>query len=102
MSATPFTWVATVVADLPARWRADADRMDVYGPCPTAAVLRAVADQLDHALRDEAEAVLTVAQAEAESGYSRHHLARELRAGRLRNVGRPYAPRIRRADIPRK
>ncbi len=36
------------------------------------------------------------------SGYSRAHLGRLVRAGRIPNAGRPNAPKIRVADLPRK
>jgi hypothetical protein len=36
------------------------------------------------------------------SGYSADYLGRMLRSGSIPNAGRPHAPRIRRADLPRK
>ena len=46
--------------------------------------------------------VLTLTEAARESGYSAGHLGRLIRAGVLPNAGRPNAPRIRRAHLPRK
>jgi len=60
------------------------------------------ANELEAALRDEADELLTLSQAAAESGYSEDHLGRELRAGRIPNAGRPGAPRVRRVDLPKK
>ncbi len=52
--------------------------------------------------RDEDSQALTLREAAQESGYSPDHLGREVRAGRIPNVGRRNAPRIRRGDLPRK
>ena len=92
----------TAPSGLPAVWRADADRMECYGPSATAAALRAAADQLEAAFRAGAQDSLTLAEAERESGYSRQHLARMVRHGALTNIGRPRSPRVRRGDLPRK
>ncbi|MGH7688845.1 MAG: hypothetical protein ACREN3_04495 [Gemmatimonadaceae bacterium] len=50
----------------------------------------------------EAAETLTLAEAAAETGYTRDHIARLIRTGTLPNAGRPRAPRVRRADLPRK
>ncbi len=47
-------------------------------------------------------ASLSLEQASAESGYSVDHLGRLVREGIVPNAGEPYAPRIRRCDLPRK
>lgn len=46
--------------------------------------------------------VLTLTQAERLSGYSRAHLGRLIRDGKIPNAGRPNAPRVRSDDLPRK
>lgn len=51
------------------------------------------------ALLDEA---LTLKQAADETGYSDDYLGRLVRDGKLENVGRKNAPRVRRGDLPRK
>jgi hypothetical protein len=91
-----------VLHDLPSLWRTEADRLRHYGAMGNAATLEAAAEQLEAALRADAETLLTIAGAVAESGYSADHLERLLREGRLPNVGRKYAPLVRRADLPRK
>ena len=58
--------------------------------------------ELDNAVRSSADDLVTLKQAAALSGYSADHLGRLLRDGTLRNSGRRNAPRIRRADLPRK
>jgi hypothetical protein len=88
--------------DLPGRWREQAGSLEHYGAPGNAATLRAAAAQLEAALRSSDDAPLTLAQAAAVSGYSEDHLARQLREQKIPNVGRPRAPRIRTADLPRK
>jgi len=46
--------------------------------------------------------VLSIAQAARESGHSAEHLRRLVRKGKLQNLGRTHAPRVRRSDVPRK
>jgi hypothetical protein len=53
-------------------------------------------------IRAEQDAVLTLAQASAESGYRVDSLRHKLADGTLPNAGRKGSPRIRRADLPRK
>jgi len=45
---------------------------------------------------------LTLTEAARWSGYSREHLGRLVAKGTIPNAGRPNAPRIRVADLPRK
>jgi hypothetical protein len=45
---------------------------------------------------------LSLSQAAEMSGYSTEHLARLIRAGRIRNCGRKNKPLIRLADLPHK
>jgi hypothetical protein len=61
--------------------------------------LLAELDRLTDAAENEP---LSLARAAAESGYSVDHLGRLVREGKLANVGRPNAPKVRRADLPRK
>jgi hypothetical protein len=44
----------------------------------------------------------TIAQAEARSGYGQDHIRRLIRTGKLRNVGKPGAPRVLASELPRK
>lgn len=89
------------VGDLPARWRAKAADLARYAPT-VAAALEDAAAELERTLTAGADELLTLGQAAAESGYSTDHLSRLMREGKVPNVGRPHAPRIRRADLPRK
>ena len=89
------------VNGLPERWLQRAADLEPYAPAAAEAFRRA-AGELEVAIRDESEAVMNLAQAAVESGYSIDHLAREIRTGRLPNVGRRGAPRVRRGDLPKK
>ena len=88
------------IRELPAQWRAAADQLRRYAAADHAQLLEVCADELDTAIRTGAEAVLTLAQASTESGFTADHLARQIRTGRIPNAGRLHAPRIRRADLP--
>jgi hypothetical protein len=43
---------------------------------------------------------LTLAEAAARSGYSRDHLSRLVRRGKLTNVGRKHRPRLLAGELP--
>jgi hypothetical protein len=58
--------------------------------------------ELEAALEAERSEVLTLAEASQLSGFSAEHLSRLVRDGRLANVGRKGAPRVRRGDLPLK
>jgi hypothetical protein len=82
-------------------WRARADELEPY--CPPAAVAwRAAADDLERAWREAADEALTLSEAAAESGYSASRLRHMVADGAIPNAGRKGAPRLRRADLPRK
>lgn len=88
--------------DLVIRWRNDADLLEIYGDVRGAAAARLHAQQLEEALRAQANELLTPNEAERASGYSKRRL-RELEAeGKLRNHGRKGSPRFRRSELPRK
>jgi hypothetical protein len=89
--------------DLLARWAQRRDewrklRVAVDG----ATICEEVLEDLDALQRAEGEAVLKLADAAMVSGYSLDHLARLLRDGKLPNVGRKGAPRIRLTDLPKR
>lgn len=88
---------ATVIA----KWQAKRDTFAgfaarVDGVLVCAKILR----DLDELASAEGDEVLTLGQVAARSGYSRDHIARLVRAGAIRNAGRPGAPRIRARDVP--
>lgn len=88
-------------AELPNAWRARAVELEPY--CASAAeAFRAAAGELESALRGASEAELTLDQASEESNYSKRRLRELIADGSIPNAGRKHAPRIRRADLPRK
>lgn len=90
-----------MLADLVAQWRARAEQLGPYAPAAARAFEHAAAE-LERELQAEAGEALTLPQAADASGYSADYLGRMIRDGRIANAGRPHAPRIRRADLPRK
>jgi hypothetical protein len=50
----------------------------------------------------DSESALNLSEAAEISGYSREHIGRLVKQGKIENVGRPHAPRVRRGDLPMK
>jgi hypothetical protein len=90
------------IRDVAARWRAEAELFDRYGDTARALICRTHADDLEAALRDEQDGILTLHEAALASGYSPDRLRHMVAAGRIPNAGRRGAPRIRRGDLPAK
>jgi hypothetical protein len=85
-----------------AKWGAEAEAMRRRGAVVTgAAVLDEVLADFASITQEEADALLNLQHASQESGYSADHLGRLVRDGTIPNAGRPYAPKIRRKDLPR-
>ena len=85
------------------RWRTEGERLRRIGALVEPAKL------LDEILGDaealfdaEDNELLTLTEAADESGYSADHLGRLIRDNVIPNAGRKNAPKIRRADLPRK
>ena len=85
---------------LPAEWRRRAQYLDDYGDPNTARLWHLAAAELDEALEAFGEQTLTLVEAAEVSGYTSDHIGSLIRSGKLPNVGRPNAPRVRRADLP--
>ena len=90
------------VEGLPADWRGKAKALRRYGSETAALVLDLCADDLETTLAERDETTLSLVEAARESGYSRDHLGRLVRDGKIPNAGRPNAPRIARRHLPRK
>jgi len=89
--------------DLPPNWRRRANELRDWAAAEAAATaLERAADELDDTLRWRGSEPLTLAQAASESGYNAESLGRMVRQGKVPNVGRTNAPRIRRGDLPHK
>lgn len=90
------------VPELLERWRADVELLRRRGAALQAEVLLGCAEELEQQQREDALEALTLEQAARESGYTASALDKQLREGKLANVGRKGAPRIRRGDLPKK
>lgn len=90
-----------IPSELPSGWRTRAVELEPYS-ASAAEAFRTAAVELDEALREAADAELTLDEAASESGYSKRRLREMVAAGGLPNAGRKGAPRIRRGDLPRK
>ena len=90
-----------MISGLVAAWRTRADQLRPYAPAAALAYDEATND-LERELAIQAAETLSLRQAAEASGYSADYLGRKVRSGAIANVGRPHAPRIRRADLPRK
>ena len=84
------------------QWEADAIKLREYGQEAAASVAELHAHQLREAVRAAGDQALTLAEAAAESGYSKRRLRELVSEGSVLNVGRRGAPRIKRSDLPRK
>ena len=84
------------------RWRNDAGLLRQYRNIQQAEWLEARATELERALQEQDNELLTLTAAGEASGYSADHLGRLVRQGALENLGRPNAPKVRRGDLPRK
>ena len=87
--------------DLPSRWRERAHELEPYAP-PAAKAFADAAAELEQALREADLEPLTLAEAAAECGYSRSHLRRLIRQGRLPHTIADGEIRVLRCNLPRK
>ncbi|MCY3704621.1 MAG: hypothetical protein OXH08_03840 [Gammaproteobacteria bacterium] len=92
----------TSVEGLPADWRKQAKALRRYGGETPATAIERCAEDLEATLVERDETTLSLVEAARESGYSRDHLGRLVRDGKIPNAGRPNAPRIARRHLPRK
>ena len=90
------------IAELLAKWAADASTMEQYSDARGAAISRLHIAELKEAVRLQQDEALTLSKAALESGFSEDHLRHQVAEGQIPNVGRKGAPRIRRADLPLK
>jgi hypothetical protein len=86
-----------------ARWLTRRDELRrMHALVDGAELCDALLADLDAFVSESSEEALSLRRAAAESGYSVDHLGRLIREGKLPNVGRTNAPKIRRGDLPRK
>ena len=93
------------IGRLNSQWRSDAETLRKRGATAQAVTLESCADEMEAALKDWQEQLLTPEQAARETGYSAEHLRRQVRGGTLsakRGEGAKSHIKIRRRDLPAK
>ena len=86
-----------------ARWRTRLTAFqEMHAQVDGEATARQVLADLEGMADVHEDAPLSLTQASQEGGVSTRQLARLIEDGKLENVGRKGAPRVRRRDIPRK
>ena len=88
--------------DLAAGWVKDAKFLREHGASEAAATTEKHAEQLTEAVAEAEHEILTLDEAASVSKYSKRRLRELVADGSISNYGRKGAPRIRRADLPRK
>ncbi len=92
--------------DTPARlliaWRDRAAHLQQFGDPNSARLWLLAAAELERALALVAEQTVSLVEAARISGFTPDYLGRLVKTGKITNVGRPGAPRIRRTDLPMK
>jgi hypothetical protein len=84
------------------RWREEAGLLRRRAATAQADVLESCAADLETWVRERGLEALTLDHAAEETGFSYSALEKMVRTGRVTNVGRKGAPRIRRGDLPKK
>lgn len=90
------------INELCKNWRELAELFKSHDDRPPAVAYERCAKELEEALREEGDKLLTLQEASKISGYTADHLGRAVREGKIPNAGRAGAPRIARRDLPRK
>ena len=83
-------------------WMERAGDFRRYGSGQLADATQVLAAELLAKAIEYCQEPLSLGRAASESGYSRAHLSRLIRSGRLPNAGRKGRPEIRRQDLPAK
>jgi hypothetical protein len=87
-------------AALAARWREDAQVFRRYGAAGRARMLEVMADEVERAAGTDQAATVDLSTAAELSGFTRAHLRRLIRDGKL--AATPDGSRVRTSDLPRK
>jgi hypothetical protein len=91
-----------LLSQLPTEWRARAVELRRWAAAEGAAsALECAANELEECLAQEADQLLNVAQAAAQTGRHRDTIGTAIRTGRLTNRGEKHRPLVRRAELVR-
>ncbi len=88
--------------DLSGRWRKRALLFRSHADESLALAYERCADELDRVFENSDMKVLSLEEAEAESGYTKSHIRRLIREGVIPNSGTRSDPRVQRSHLPRK
>lgn len=93
----------TNVAALLDAWRNEVSELtDRYAQPALASITTNHIKELEKALRNDFDQPLTLREAAKVSGFTEDHIGRLVRQGKIANLGRTNAPRVRRGDLPTK
>lgn len=85
------------------KWLQEAEALEQrYLDERAASLFRLHASELEEAIREHEDGLLTLSQAASESGYSIDHLRHLVADGSIPNAGKRGSPLIRRTDLPLK
>jgi hypothetical protein len=96
------THPALTPSALLAAWRERAQFLADFGDANSAKLWILAAAELERALATVADETLSLVEAARISGFTADYLGHLVKTGKIKNVGRKGAPRIRRADLPQK
>lgn len=88
------------VSSITEAWSQRACEFDKHGLEPGAKLIRTLIAELSEQSSHYLAEPLTLESASKESGYSPDHLARLVRKGILKNLGKKGAPRVSRRELP--
>ena len=88
--------------DLVSEWRETAALLRDHGAIEAAQTTEKLASEVVEAVKRAEDEELTLAEAAAASGYAKRTIRQKIAEGKLENVGRKNAPRIRRGDLPKR
>ena len=92
----------SLIGPLLDRWRDNAKVLRQCCCAREADLIERLVQDAEKYLAELDDRLLTLKEAAELSGYCASHLGRMVRNGTIPNAGRPGAPRIRAADVPRK
>ncbi len=103
MRASELVEVGSQLEALLSRWSEEKARyQSVTALVRADRLIEAFLIDLSTLARSDDVKMLTLTRAAELSGYSRQHLSRLMKEGKLRNYGRARAPRVRPNELPRK
>jgi hypothetical protein len=83
-------------------WRSLAATLEKYGAVRTSVAVLQCAEDLEVAIIQDNDRLISLGEASDLSGYSTDHLGRLVRDGKLPNAGRKGKPLLRVGDLPRR